>query len=139
MSFGLTGPPTAVSFSAIPIEDLSRHHCSLVCAQRDVEHWYRLICARIDLAVAAVADLDEPCSLPAEVTCGTPCVPPSGLRDLLGIPRSSSSSRLGETGLLLELRHALHDLETYARTLDAVTDEAARVLAERVGTVRLTA
>lgn len=136
MPFGLTDPLTAVSFSAMPIEELSRHHRELVCAQREAEHWHRLIAARTDLAVASVADLDEPQCMSAVAT-GTTCTPPSGLRDLLGIPRSDS--RLRETRLLPQLRQALAELESYARTLDAVTDEAARVLAHRVGTVRLTA
>ena len=139
MPFGLTDPLTALSFSAMPIEELSRQHRDLVCAQRDAEHWHRLVAARIDLAVAAVTDLDEP-QCPDAV--GTPCTPPSGLRDLLGIPGNESGfseSRLSETRLLPLLRQALHELDGYARTLDAITDEAARVLAMRVGTVRLTA
>ena len=141
MPFGLTDPLTAVSFSAMPIEELSLQHRELVCAQREAKHWHRLIAARIDLAVASVTDLDEPQCLDA-VTVGTSCAPPSGLRDLLGIPGSDSEisdSRLSETRLLPQLRQALQELETYATTLDAVTDEAARVLAHRVGTVRLTA
>ena len=141
MPFGLTEPPSAVSFSAMPIEELSRQHRELVCAQREAEHWHRLVAARIDLAVASVADLDEPHCMDA-VAAGTACTPPSGLRDLLGIPRGDSrpaDSRLSETRLLPQLRRALHELGSYARTLDAVTDEAARVLAHRVGTVRLTA
>ena len=137
MPFGLTDPLAAFAFSAMPIEELSHHHRNLVAAQRQVEHWHRLIAARIDLAVASVADLDEPHSPPRAATCGTPCTPPAGLRDLLGIPRRDD--RLGETRLLPDLRHALGDLESYARTLDALTDEAARVLGHRVGTVRLTA
>lgn len=145
MPFGLTDPLTAVAFSAMPIEDLSRHHRDLVCAGREAEHWHRLIAARIDLAVAAIADLDEPQCLGA-VALGTVCTPPSGLRDLLGIPGSgrvppefSGDSRLSETRLLPQLRQALAELDAYARVLDMVTDEAARVLAHRVGTVRLSA
>ncbi|MFI7586283.1 hypothetical protein ACIB24_04345 [Spongisporangium articulatum] len=137
MPFGLTDPTTALSFSTMPIEELSQTHRDLVAAQREAEHWHRLVSARIDLAVASVADLEEPHPLPEEVICGTPCTPPSGLSDLLGIPRSED--RLAETGLLLRLRHALADLETYGRTLDALADEAGRVLGARVGSVRLTA
>lgn len=135
MPFGLTDPLTAVAYTEMPIEELSAQHAILVTAQREVEHWHRLISARIDLAVASVADLEELRSPPAAATCGTPCIPPTGLRDLLGIPRSEN--RLRETALLIELRQALADLGSYSATVNALTDEAARVLGHRVGTVRL--
>ena len=130
MALGLTDPLTALSFSAMPIAELAEHHRGLLAAARDVEHWRRLIAARIDLAVASVADLDE-LSVPEAAGYGAGCTPPPGLRDLLGIARLDD--RLGETTLLLRLRCALTDLSDYAEVLDAVTDEAAQILAFRIG------
>jgi hypothetical protein len=134
MALGLTDPLTALSFSAMPVTELATHHRGLLAAQREVGHWRRLINARIDLAVASVADLEEP-RPPDATSYGDPCVPPPGLRDLLGIARLDD--RLGETTLLLRLRRALDDLAEYAGTLDAVTDEAADILAFRIGMVAL--
>jgi hypothetical protein len=59
MALGLTDPLTALSFSAMPAAELAEHHRGLLAAQREVDHWRRLITARIDLAVASVADLDR--------------------------------------------------------------------------------
>jgi hypothetical protein len=134
MALGLTDPLTALSFSAMPVTELADHHRQLLAAQRAVDHWRRLITARIDLAVASVADLEEP-RTPVAASYGHPCLPPSGLRDLLGIARLDE--RLGETTLLMRLRSALADLAGYAEMLDAVTDEAAHILAFRVGMVSL--
>jgi hypothetical protein len=134
MALGLTDPLTALSFSAMPVSELAEHHRGLLAAQREVDHWRRLISARIDLAVASVADLEEP-KPPDAASYGNPCVPPPGLRDLLGIARLDQ--RLGETTLLMRLRCALVDLASYAETLDAVTDEAAHILAFRVGMASL--
>ena len=130
MALGLTDPLAALSFSAMPLAELTAHHRGLLAAQREVDHWRRLITARIDLAVASVADLEEP-KPPDAASYGNPCIPPPGLRDLLGIARLDE--RLGETTLLMRLRCALVDLARYAEMLDAVTDEAADILAFRVG------
>jgi hypothetical protein len=132
VALGLTDPLTALSFSAMPVAELVECHRGLLAAQRDVDHWRRLIAARIDLAVASVADLEEP-SAPGVAGYGTDCTPPSGLRDLLGIARLDE--RLGETTLLVRLRSALTELTRYAGVLDAVTDEAAQILAFRLGGV----
>src|SRR3954468_4938023 len=86
MALGLTDPLTALSFSAMPAAELAEHHRGLLAAQREVDHWRRLITARIDLAVASVADLEEPRSFQL-ITYLTPGCPPAGLRDLLGIAR----------------------------------------------------
>jgi hypothetical protein len=130
MALGLIDPLTALSFSAMPVAELAARHRGLLATQREVDHWRRLINARIDLAVASVADLEEP-KPPEAASYGNACVPPPGLRDLLGIARLDQ--RLGETTLLMRLRCALVDLGNYAETLDAVTDEAAHILAFRVG------
>jgi hypothetical protein len=131
MPQGWTDPFTALSFSAMPVEELAGHHRGLVAAQRDICHWRRLINARIDLAVAAVADLEEPMAPPNAASYACPCTPPPGLRDLLGIARLDD--RLAETALLIQLRRALAEVETYGHTLDTVTDEAAHILAFRLG------
>jgi hypothetical protein len=133
VALGLTDPLTALSFSAMPMAELAANHRALLAAQREVDHWRRLIAARIDLAVASVADLEELLVLPNSASYGSPCTPPAGLRDLLGIARLDE--RLGETALLMRLRRALDDLAVYAQTLEMVTDEAANILAYRLGLV----
>ena len=135
MALGLTDPLTALSFAAMPVAELSAQHRGMRAAQREVDHWRRLIAARIDLAVASVADLEELGPVEAIGLHGY-CTPPTGLRDLLGIARLDE--RLGETTLLMRLRCALLELGSYADSLDAVTDEASRILAFRVGAVALT-
>jgi hypothetical protein len=133
VALGLTDPLTALSFSAMPVAELAENHRGLLAAQREVDHWRRLITARIDLAVASVADLEDLLVPPNSASYGTPCTPPPGLRDLLGIARQDE--RLGETTLLMQLRQALDELTAYAQTLEAVTDEAANILAFRLGMV----
>lgn len=130
MALGLTDPLTALSFSAMPADQLADYHRALVAAQRDVDHWRRLILARIDLAVASVTDLDEPLTPPG--LYGTVCDPPSGLRRLIGI--APTDVRAGEGGMLIRLRAALEELARYEKMLQAVTGEAAGILAYRVGT-----
>ncbi len=132
MALGLTDPLTALSFSAMPVAELVEHHRGLLAAQRDVDHWRRLIAARIDLAVAAVTDVEE-LRVPEAAGYGSPCPPPGDLRGLLGLARLDD--RLAETTLLTRLRCALTELSDYARVLEAVTEEAAQILAFRVGVV----
>ena len=136
MALGLTDPVTALSFSAMPVAALSQAHRDLLAAQREVDHWRRLIMARIDLAVASVAELEDLLVPPNAASYGSPCTPPPGLRDLLGIARLDElDERLGETSLLMQLRRALDDLAVYNETLETVTDEAANMLAFRLGMV----
>lgn len=136
MALGLTDPLTALSFSAMPVAELAENHRGLLAAQREVDHWRRLISARMDLAVASVADLEDLLVPPNAASYGSPCTPPPGLRELLGIARLDElDERLGEATLLIRLRLALDDLATYSETLGAVTDEAANMLAFRLGMV----
>ena len=136
MALGLTDPLRGLSFSAMPVAELAETHRGLLAAQREVDHWRRLIMARIDLAVASVAELEDLLVPPNAATYGTPCTPPPGLRELLGIARLEElDERLGETSLLMQLRRALQELANYHETLEAVTDEAANMLAFRVGMV----
>ncbi|GLY33575.1 hypothetical protein [Kineosporia sp. NBRC 101731] len=131
MALGLTDPLTALSFSAMPVDQLTDYHRALVAAQRDVDHWRRLILARIDLAVASVTDLDE--LRPPPGLHGTICHPPAGLRRLIGI--APTDVHAGEGGMLIRLRGALDELARYERMLEAVTGEAAGILAYRIGAV----
>lgn len=136
MALGLTDPLTALSFSAMPVAELAETHRGLLATQREVDHWRRLIMARIDLAVASVADLEDLLVPPNATSYGSPCTPPPGLREMLGIARLGElDERLGETTLLMRLRRALAELAAYSETLEAITDEAANMLAFRLGMV----
>jgi hypothetical protein len=207
MPTGLTAPLTGANFSTMTIDELCDRHRELLRRIREVDHWLRLIGARLDLAVAAVADLPEPVPEPAPLIpalaaeLGGPDVirraigsstavgtdlpamlgelegtafadmaslpggfegfdadqagaaertdgladrlsdgvaqipvafPPDGLRDLLGIARYED--RLVETALLTQLREAACQLGAYGEALRSLTDEAAHVIAVRLGT-----
>lgn len=127
MAAGLTERIAVTDLSSMSVKEVCDHHRDLLVQIRCVDHWRRLISARLDLAVAAVADLDELCDQhvgnPAE------CAPPNGLRGLLGIP--CSGDRLAETALLPHLRRALAELDSYKRSLRDQADEAGHVLATR--------
>jgi hypothetical protein len=92
-------------------EAACRSRLALLGELREVDHWRRLVAARIDLAVAAVAAIDEPVvrSLPT-----APAVP-FGLRELLGLAPPGLAR--GETDVLLRLRTVQRDLDGYARAL----------------------
>jgi hypothetical protein len=135
MAYGLSDPLTMLSFSSMPIEELCAHHRYLLAAQRDADHWRRLITARIDLAVAAVADLGEIEAPPPVLADGLEHAAPHGLRELVGV--AGSTQRLHETTVLTQLRSALIQLDDYAECLRAVTGEAANVIAARVGSIQI--
>jgi hypothetical protein len=82
------------------------------CRLRDAEHWRRLVEARLDLAVAAVADIDD-----LEVTL-------LELRDLIGMPDSDGDGRLAESSLLIRLRAALGELDAYIAAAKGDVDDA---------------
>lgn len=126
----LTDRAAAESFEDLPLEELCHWHHDLVCRLRDVDHWRRLISARLDLAVAAVTDLDEPAAAGPAGGREPLLLPPGGLRELLGIARREE--RLFETALLPLLRQALAELDTYSSELRDVTDQAERALAVRL-------
>jgi hypothetical protein len=94
-------------------EATCRSRLELLAELREVDHWRRLVAARIDLAVAAVAAIDEP------VVRSLPAAPPVpfGLREMLGLPPHGRAR--GETELLLRLRAVQRDLDAYARALRA--------------------
>ena len=210
MPTGLIAPLTGANFSTMTIDELCDRHRELLQRIREVDHWARLIAARLDLAVAAVADVSEPVPEPAPLipalaaelggpdairraidasghSAGTDLAallgrlegtalpggfegfdadqrgvmaghadgladglapaashglaqipvafPPEGLRDLLGIARYED--RLVETALLPQLREAAGQLDAYGDALRNLTDEAAHVIAVRVGTPQL--
>lgn len=95
---------------------------------RRLEHWRRLVAARLDLAVAAVADIDE---VPGNAPAVLP-LPPYGLRDLLGI--GSHDHRMHETALLPLLKETLKRLDDHLEALAWHRSEAARLIAEHLDT-----
>lgn len=107
-------------------DDTRRRQLALLTELREVEHWRRLVSARLDLAVAAVAAVDEPVvrNLPAAPA------PPFGLRELVGLPPAGQGRH--EAGLLLRLREAQRDLDAYATALRATTRGATYELLSRL-------
>jgi hypothetical protein len=103
-----------------------RRQLALLTELREVEHWRRLLSARIDLAVAAVAAVDEP------VVRNLPSAPavPFGLRDLVGLAPPGQAR--GEVETLLRLRAVQRDLDAYARALRATTRAATADLLSRL-------
>jgi hypothetical protein len=103
-----------------------RRQLALLTELREVEHWRRLVSARIDLAVAAVAAIDEPVvrNLPA-----APAVP-FGLRELVGLAPPGQAR--GEVETLLQLRAVQRDLDAYARALRATTRNSTADLLSRL-------
>jgi hypothetical protein len=97
--------------AALRRDETRRDQLALLLELREVEHWRRLVAARLDLAVAAVAAVDEPVvrNLPAAPA------PPFGLRELLGL--TSPGSSRDDVALLLRLRDAQRDLDAYAGAL----------------------
>jgi hypothetical protein len=103
-----------------------RRQLALLTELREVEHWRRLVSARIDLAVAAVAAVDEP------VVRNLPSAPavPFGLRELVGLAPAGHAR--GEVETLLRLRAVQRDLDAYARVLRATTRTATADLLSRL-------
>jgi hypothetical protein len=112
--------------AALRRDEIRRDQLALLLELREVEHWRRLVAARLDLAVAAVAAVDEPVvrTLPAAP------VPPFGLRELLGL--GSPGTALAEVALLLRLREVQRDLDAYACALRGQVRAATRELVSRL-------
>jgi hypothetical protein len=87
---------------------------------RDAEHWRRLVAARLDLAVAAVADIDD-----LEATL-------IELRPLIGMP--GADGRLAESSLLIRLRAALAELDRYIASAQSQLDHATAHVADCIVT-----
>ncbi len=103
-----------------------REQLALLAEIRKVEHWRRLVAARLDLAVAAVAAVDEP----AVRSLAPAPVPRSGLRELLGLTAPGAADE--GVALLVRLREAQRDLDAYARALRAQTREATAGIVSRL-------
>ena len=110
--------------AVVSLDEKRRRRHDLLAQLREVDHWRRLVAARLDLAVAAVTAIDEPS---AEAADGTPGALPQGLREILGLPACDQA--LPEAAALMRLRAAQRDLDEYARTLRESTDLATLELA----------
>lgn len=111
--------------AVVPLDEKRRRRHDLLAQLREVDHWRRLVAARLDLAVAAVTSIDE---LSAEPGDGGHAVLPAGLREILGLPESDQA--LPEAAVLMRLRAAQRDLDEYARVLRESTDLATLELSE---------
>jgi hypothetical protein len=110
--------------AVVPLDEKRRRRHDLLAELREVDHWRRLVAARLDLAVAAVTDIDEP-STRGE---GRGAIVPAGLREILGLPGCDQA--LPEASVLLRLRAAQRDLNEYAQNLRDSTDVATMELAD---------
>jgi hypothetical protein len=100
------------------LDEGSDRRRELLAELREVEHWRRLVRARLDLAVAAVTAIDEPV-----VRHLPPARPlPWGMRAGIGLP-ACSEAVLQEAAALPRLRALLGDLDVYAAALRGAADE----------------
>jgi len=112
--------------AVVPLDEKRRRRHHLLARLREVDHWRRLVSARLDLAVAAVTLIDEPDDARPG---GDPLGPlPAGLREMIGLPDCGRA--LPEASVLLRLRAAQRDLDEYARALRETTDVATMELAD---------
>lgn len=124
---------TIAAGAVVPLDEKRRRRHDLLAQLREVDHWRRLVAARLDLAVAAVTSIDEPdgarCDLPSAGSL------PAGLREILGLPACHQA--LPEASVLLRLRAAQRDLDEYARVLRESTDLATLELASAMDAERV--
>lgn len=111
--------------AVVPLDEKRRRRHDLLARLREVDHWRRLVTARLDLAVAAVTGFDEHDDDFLDPECGG-SLPPD-LREILGLPACDQA--LPEASMLLRLRAAQRDLDEYARALRESTDLATLELA----------
>jgi hypothetical protein len=116
--------------AVVPLDEKRRRRHVLLAELREIDHWRRLVTARLDLAVAAVTAIDEPSHSGSDAAA----LLPGGLREILGLPACDQA--LPEAGALLRLRAAQRDLDEYARTLRASTDLATLELAALLDATR---
>ncbi len=106
----------SVATSGRPVlEEPPQTRRQLLAELREVNHWRRLITARLDLAVATVTDLAEPAARDLPYAPGLP----ADLRDLVGLCHDPDD-RCAEAAALERLRAALDDLDAYALALRAL-------------------
>jgi hypothetical protein len=108
------------------LDELRAWQEALISELRDVDHWRRLVEARLDLAVAAVTCIDE-LALRRLPPLGAP---PCELHALLGIP--SGADALAETSVLVRLRETSRVLGEYSAELQACLRGVSQDLAERL-------
>jgi hypothetical protein len=109
--------------AVITLDERRRRRNDLLTRLREVDHWRRLVTARLDLAVAAVTAIEEPTS---DSTVPSVALP-AGLREILGLPVCKAA--LPEAAVLLRLRQAQRDLDEYAQALRTSADLATLELA----------
>ena len=114
--------------AVVPLDEKRRRRHDLLAELREVDHWRRLVAARLDLAVAAVTAIDEPLVRGGGGAGTGAAMLPAGLREILGLPACDQA--LTEASVLLRLRAALRDLDEYAQALRASTDVATMELAD---------
>jgi hypothetical protein len=119
--------------AVIALDEKRRRRHDLLAQLREVDHWRRLVTARLDLAVAAVTAIGEPSTDPSD----DGALPlPRGLREILGLPACEQA--LPEASVLLRLRAAQRDLDEYARALRESTDMATLELVPHLDVERIT-
>ena len=78
--------------AVIPLDEKRRRRHDLLAQLREVDHWRRLVAARLDLAVAAVTSIDEPDAERYEAgTTGVVGSLPEGLREILRLPECAQA------------------------------------------------
>jgi hypothetical protein len=119
--------------AVVPLDEKRRRRHDLLAQLREVDHWRRLVAARLDLAVAAVTAIDEPTGDQGD---RTGAMLPHGLREILGLPACDQA--LPEAAALMRLRAAQRDLDEYARALRESSDLATLELAALLDAERAT-
>jgi hypothetical protein len=105
------------------LAELLTRQRDLLAQLRDVEHWHRLTAARLDLAIAAVTDIDELSVRALSYHRSAP----SDLHGQIGIPAAGQA--LPEAAAVIRLRRVLSDLESYAAALrQSCAEISARVV-----------
>jgi hypothetical protein len=110
------------------LDDAVCAHQRHLAQLREAEHWRRLVAARLDLAVAAVTDIDD-------LGGALPSVTVEALRGLLGVPgrtRCPTGTLLDESARLVGLRAALAELDAYTEAVRRDSELATLRLAEAV-------
>jgi hypothetical protein len=111
--------------AVVALDEKRRRRHDLLAQLREVDHWRRLVAARLDLAVAAVTAIDEPS--PACLAGDGTSLLPTDLKEILGLPVCEAA--LTEASVLVRLRGAQRSLDQYARELRTSTDLATLELA----------
>jgi hypothetical protein len=117
---------TVTAQAGTSLDDLVERQRELVTQLREVDYWRRLVLARLDLAIAAVTDIDELSGRSARVM-----IPPFGLREIIGIPDPDRATEDAST--LLPLREVLTELDKYRDQLRHEVHLASRELTSRLG------